>query len=448
LKHNNIYSVSYPKLTIFFAANINSSASLGYYIKSPTAMKLVKKITLWFFTGILVIVLLVIIFRNEIVIKIMNMEKSAQMKKPISMLELPTLDDSTYNALAKDFNKYACDPFEYIVTEFNDHDIIFLGENHRIKHDLLFMCELIPVLYENGIRNMGFEFALEKDSSLIKEVINNKAFFNQEKANQILFNLIPYWGYKEYVDIFRSAWELNKNLPDTAEKFMIYGIMHDYDFSQMKTRSDEYNEEVMLKVRKGVADPEGFMANSIINTFVESNRKALIYCGIHHAFTGYKGHGNRVGVIVKDKIGDKTMTIALHYPWPGKKGFTDRSVYPVNGYIDAFIRNFKSKEYAFGINVNLTSFGNLVDTTSYYNTDDYMKLSSFCDGYIYLNAFSTAKGVTVQKNFINRKNYKYAKSQLPNPELREGIFRFVGPRALNEIAGMDADMEYRFRHLY
>jgi hypothetical protein len=57
-------------------------------------------------------------------------------------------------------------------------------------------------------------------------------------------------------------------------------------------------------------------------------------------------------------------------------------------------------------------------------------------------------GVTIQKGFINRDNYKHAFTQLPNPELREGLFRFVGPKVLNQIAEMDADIKYRFRHLY
>ena len=411
-------------------------------------MKKLKKILKWFFICIFAIVLIIIIFRNELVLKIIRMEQSAKMDKPFTMLELPSVNDSVYQALSVDFDNNARNPYEYVLDEFSNHDIVFLGENHRIKHDLLFVQKLIPLLYENGIRNMGFEFALNKDSLLIKEVITNKNIFDQEKANQIIFNLSPFWGFKEYVDLFRSAWEVNKNLPDGAEKFMIYGIMHDFDFSEMKSRSDEFNEEVMLKVRKGVAKPEQFMANCIINDFVDKNKKALIYCGIHHAFTGYNGHGERVGVIVKEEIGDKTMTISLHYPWSGKKGFTDRSVYPVNGYVDAFIRKYKSKEFAFGINVNETAFGNLIDTTSYYIEKEYMKLSSFCDGYIYLNAFSSSESVTIQEDFVNKENYKYARTQLPNPELRDGIFKFVGPKVLNQVAILDADIKFQFRHLY
>jgi len=411
-------------------------------------MRKLKKILNWFFICVFALVFAIIIFRNELFLKIIRMEQSAKMDKPFTMLELPVLNDSIYQILSADFENNARDPYQYVLDEFNNHDIIFLGENHRIRNDLRFMQKLIPLLYDKGIRNMGFEFALNRDSLLIKEVITNKDFFNQEKANQIIFNVSPYWGYKEYIDLFRAAWEVNKNLPDGAEKFIIYGIMHDFDFSLMKKRSDEFNEEIMLKIRKGVAKPEQFMANCIINNFVNKNKKALIYCGIHHAFTGYKGHGNRVGVIVKEKIGNKTMTISLHYPWGSMEGSKHRIVYPVNGYIDAFIRKYKSKEFAFGINVNNTSFGNLKDTTSIYINEKDLKLSSFCDGYIYLNAFSMDEGVTVQDNFINGKNIKYAKTQLPNPELRDGIMKFFGPKVFNQITNLDADIKYQYRHLY
>ena len=411
-------------------------------------MRKLKKILKWFFIGISVIILIIIVFRNELFLKIIKMEQSAKMDKPFTMLELPVLPDSIYQILSTDFENNAQDPYQYVLNEFNNHDIIFLGENHRIRNDLLFMQKLIPMLYDIGIRNMGFEFALNKDSLLIKEVITNKDFFDQEKANQIIFNLSPYWGFKEYIDLFRSAWEVNKSLPDDAEQFMIYGIMHDFDFSHLEKRSDEFNEDVMLKVRKGVPDGDQFMANCIINDFVNKNKKALIYCGIHHAFTGYEGHGKRTGVIVRKKTGNRTMTISLHYPWGSKEGSKYRTVYPVNGYIDSFIRKKKSKDFAFGINVNNTSFGNLIDTTSTYIRENDLKLSSFCDGYIYLNSFSTDEGVTTQDAFITRENIKYARPQLPNPELRDGIMRFFGPKVFNQITGMDANIKYQYRHLY
>jgi hypothetical protein len=378
----------------------------------------------------------------------MKMEQNNKWDKTFTMLPLPEINDSLYEVLAADFEDNATDPYQYIINEFSDHDIIFLGENHRIKQDLIFVQKLIPILYANGIRNMGFEFALMKDSLLIQDVITNRSFFDQSKANQIIFNLSPYWGYKEYIDIFKAAWEVNRNIQDEKDKFMIYGIMHDYDFSQMKNRSDEYDEEVMLRVRKGIADPEQFMADCIIRDFVDKKKKALIYCGMHHAFTGYQGYGKRVGVIVKDRMGDKAMTISLHYPWKAKKGSLNKLTYPVNGSIDAFIRRHESEDFAFGINVNNTSFGDLIDTSSSYIENGSLTFSSFCDGYIYLNPFSSAENVTIQKNFINSKNFQYAKTQFPNPELRDRILKFFGPKVYNQIPKLDADIKYQFRYLY
>lgn len=49
--------------------------------------------------------------------------------------------------------------------------------------------------------------------------------------------------------------------------------MHDFDFSHMKSRSDENNEEIMLKLRKGVANPEEFMANSICYNFANKTKR-------------------------------------------------------------------------------------------------------------------------------------------------------------------------------
>ena len=69
----------------------------------------------------------------------MNMEQSGKWDEPFTMLPLPDINDSLYNILASDFEHNATDPYQYIINEFSDHDIIFLGENHRIKQDLIFL---------------------------------------------------------------------------------------------------------------------------------------------------------------------------------------------------------------------------------------------------------------------------------------------------------------------
>jgi len=44
-------------------------------------------------------------------------------------------------------------PEDYVLAKFKDHQIVFVGEYHRIKHDAEFIQHLIPRLYEEGIKH-------------------------------------------------------------------------------------------------------------------------------------------------------------------------------------------------------------------------------------------------------------------------------------------------------
>jgi len=41
-------------------------------------------------------------------------------------------------------------PEDYVISKFKDHDIVFLGEQHRIKHDVELVQNLIHVCIEQG----------------------------------------------------------------------------------------------------------------------------------------------------------------------------------------------------------------------------------------------------------------------------------------------------------
>src|SRR5687768_14806323 len=49
-------------------------------------------------------------------------------------------------------------PENYVVSKFRNHDIVFLGEYHRIKHDVELIHALIPRLHKAGVYNLGIEF--------------------------------------------------------------------------------------------------------------------------------------------------------------------------------------------------------------------------------------------------------------------------------------------------
>ena len=67
-------------------------------------------------------------------------------------------------------------PEEYIVAKFRDHQIVFLGEMHSVKQNLVFLQGLIPKLYEAGIYNLGFEFSSYEDQPRIDQLLTTDIY--------------------------------------------------------------------------------------------------------------------------------------------------------------------------------------------------------------------------------------------------------------------------------
>jgi len=293
-------------------------------------------------------------------------------------------------------------PENYVIEKFTNHDYVFIGEYHRIKHDADLILNLIPKLYENGIYNLGIEFGDFKDQNLVDSLLK-LPYFDRKLAQKIMFNCSPDWGYKEYIDIYKVAWEVNHSENFKKKKFRVINLAAHYD-----------------PCKKGGAwkdvDPDAFMAEVIFDEIISKNEKALIYSGNHHAFTKYHQPyynfkkdtlisytTNRMGNIIYDSLPSRTFNIYLHAAWASNKGWSEPSVLPVNGIIDLTMAQFKDKRV--GFDVNNTPFEKLKSTDSYYalGYPDFT-LDKYCDGYIYQKEFKDYKTVTMEENFITEQN--------------------------------------------
>jgi hypothetical protein len=326
--------------------------------------------------------------------------------------------------LEKNYEK----PNEYVIRKFDNHDIIFIGENHYIKQQVEFIKNLIPELYKNGIYNLGTEFIRYSDTELINKLITD-SIYNEELAKKITFNSLWHWGYQEYLDIYKEAWKLNQSLPKNSPKFKIFGIEEDMDWSYVKSEEDRDNPEIMAKVFKSSSqfkEDEGLSAFAIQKEVLDKGEKAIIHCGIHHAFTSYyqpsfnsekqefggRYEKERMGNLIKNKIGVKTMTIFIHGPWYWSKGY-DKQVLPVDGVLDSIFSNKENSNFIpFGVDTKGTPFGDLKGETSVYKYGyPNFTLKDFCDGYIFLNPISEYKSVTVIPDFITSDKVEYVKQQ-------------------------------------
>jgi hypothetical protein len=370
-----------------------------------------------------------------------------------SKMPLPKLEKETEEALIQYIEENYRTPEEYIISKFEDHSIVFVGEFHRIKHDVELIHRLIPLLYQSGIYNLGIEFANYKDQKDIDQLITAETY-DQMLANKIQFNNWPFWGFQEYTDIFYHAWKLNSQLPNEARKFRVVGLNAKTDWSHVKTEADRQNPEIMKKVM-----PEGdgdlFMAQTIIIEFLEKGEKALIFCGINHAYTKYKefyidektkeivgAGGKRMGNIIYDKIKDQCCTIFLHSPWPSKDGYSAGFVYPADGYIDALFKSIKPNLRYVGFDTVGSPFGDLPGETSIWtHGHEDFSLKDYCDGYIYQKPLSQYEGVSLIKGFINEENRIAAISQNTNPPKNYSL----SVSDLIDSLRKDVNMRKRFR---
>lgn len=342
-------------------------------------------------------------------------------------------------------------PEDYILSKFKDHDIVFLGEWHRIKHDLELVQRLIPLIHQYGVCYLGFEFARREEQPLIDSLIQ-AAEYNEGLARHIVFKNFVFWGYKEYVDIFKAAWQLNRTLAPGSKRFRILGLNNSPDWSFVKTPEDRDKYEVMSKVWHGETEED--WAKVLIDAVISRGEKALVYCGIHHAFTEYRqpivANGKfirfgdvRVGNHVFQKIGKRAITIFLHAPWVSADGYDKPPVLSADGYVDAMLKELGPKYQRVGFDLAGTPFGGLPGETSIYKFGyEHFTLATIYDGYVCQGPLSAYEGVTPIKDFINDQNLEQARAQSPNPRLRD-----MTADDFNEGIAQDADIPKRLSML-
>jgi hypothetical protein len=330
-------------------------------------------------------------------------------------------------------------PENYIVSKFKKYDYVFVGEYHKIKQDQLLIQKLIPILYTVGIYNLGIEFGNHDYQPLIDSLTTARDY-DANKARWVTFKWLTWWGYLEYEDIFRAAWQLNRSLPAGARKFRVVALNYAPDFSRLTQDGGQENRKQVLY--RG--DQDSYMARMILDEFVHKGEKALIYSGSHHAFTAYhqpdcdfnplkfyRFETERMGNLVHDSIPDRVFNIFLHSPWMTIRGENDYES-PIMGEIDTVMAAFKNPR--FGFDCVGTPFGKLHDTLAYYSAGykDF-KLADFCDGYVYQGNFCTLEGGTPDTLFVTEENLQ---------EAIKGIMTWKGQQNYKMVADFSNTFKY------
>ncbi len=361
----------------------------------------------------------------------------------------PSIEPALESELAAWLDVEGETPEDYVVGLFSDHDVVFLGEQHRVKHDVLLVQSLVKPLYEADVRILATEFGRREDQPLIDSLLLAPEW-NEELAREIVFRQFVWWGYREYVDVYRSAWMLNQGLPEGAPRFRILGMNDSPDWSHITSDADREDGRVMRRVWRGGGE-EHWAA--VILDAVRSGEKVVVHCGIHHAFSEYRqpivnqgefshfDHSLRCGNHVFAELGKRAVTVFLHAPWNGPDGYSSRMRHPADGVIDALM--LAEGPRSVGFDLDGGPFGELrIEDAVYRHGYEDFRLADFCDGWIYAKPISEYAGVTPIPNWVNESNLERARAGSPNAG-----FRQASVDEFNQGIAQDAGIHRRWRHL-
>jgi hypothetical protein len=340
-------------------------------------------------------------------------------------------------------------PAEYICRKFRESDVVMLGELHRIQHDPIFVQSLLPELYRHGVYRLGFEFSNLEDQDNIDRLLSAPAY-DEAAAIRILRNLgSGMFPWKEYLDIYRAAWELNAALPPESPPFRVIALMPLVDGEKLNTGTAA--ERAMEKYRMTMGD--SVMAAVIEREAFGKGMKMLVYCGENHGFTRFRqpfytedsltfGGGfaeNRAGQRLLRNHPGRVVTVLLHSPqmYPAYRLYG----YPFGGILDQV---FAGHPVARGFDIPGTPFADLVDSMSLFAIGyGSVRFSDYCDGYIILGQPRNYKNVTSITDWFQDVSFSDFKNRFITP-LPPIVFH---PWIFMYLLKSDADIESKFKDL-
>lgn len=229
---------------------------------------------------------------------------------------------SPLTGFAQSYNEYvdylkdnAVDAKEYVLDKLKNYRIVSIGEDHWISDHAPFFCVVLKEASKNKDTRpdiVALEFGNELDQATADDVVMSKTF-KPDSVIKILQHAPDLLGnpYKEYFDVFKCIWEINKSLP-AEEKIKVRLLdpagIQDY-YNRAPTQRDSDRDMSMYK--------------KIRNDFEKGN-KIIFYAGqghTEHQIHGYKRKKRKyyhnypsAGFLLKSCYPNDVFTIDLWSP--------------------------------------------------------------------------------------------------------------------------------------
>lgn len=338
-------------------------------------------------------------------------------------LQNQDVKNEMYKKTADFLRENAISPEAYLMKKFKNYDVILLAEDHAVEDNLLFVNELIPSLYHAGVRTLGMEFGASENQHILDSLLVAPEY-DEQTARDIMYFYNVGWAYKDYMDLYKKAWEFNQTLPDHAPKFRILNLSYRFDWSKFEgARSPEIMNKVFHK-----GTPDMYRAAMVKKEILEKKEKILILTGTYHAFTRYNMpvyneysdyfcdfNDLMLGNRLYKQYAEKVFTVIMHQPFPAKPNSDNWLVSPGDGAIEKIMQLLNNQATGFDL---VAAPGNLPDNSFYSTCYPNFTLGQLADGYIFLKPFDQLKGCEIDYGFFEGRDWEQLRVQIPDPDWR------------------------------
>lgn len=314
----------------------------------------------------------------------------------------------------------------FVVSQFEQHDAILLGESHQVAENCEFVAALIQPLYEAGVRRLASEFTRSEFNDDLKKLVTDKDFDEELAIDLFRKGPWPTWGCKEYVGILRSAWSLNSKLPPDAEKFLVIGIEHDW------RQYDIWfgNVDRMKQMLQNIAREKHMTA--FVRECLDNNEKVLVHIGESHTNTK---QGIRLGKVLTDEYGQRVKQVVLHHGWPGN----NRQQAPLTDLLER-IAATAGQGNPIGFDIVNSPLNRISDSNViYWRSIRNARLGDFANSYIFLKPLDELHSGTWIPGFITKDRFEEARAIAVRA-------RWATEDEAQTLEGLNAAMQKKFNH--
>lgn len=325
--------------------------------------------------------------------------------------------------LAQELEQRGRRPEEYLLTMLERHAVVLLGEFGRIREQVEFLRSALPQLHAAGHSVLGLSHLRAVDQPDIDRLLSADAF-DRTLAEELLFRRKVLWGYTEYLELLRTAWELNAGRGPGQPAFVLLGLGARTEYSHVRSAADMEDAAVLRRVFPDGL-PDEVMADAIMAYTAQADGSMLVYTGIESSFSRFVdrqyaaavslqgiGRPARAGVLVYRELGDAVATVLLHSPWPdaGERGGLG---YPLEGLLDAV---FELRPQPVAWSLAGSAFADIpVEHGLYVEGAERLNFGDMACGYILLAPLSGYSTVASIPGFITAENLERAVSGFPGP---------------------------------